>query len=62
MATTLQRMDEGLDRLEALLKFCLLCQTDEKNQPLQGQFSRICRKCDVNGHKASECSRSSYEN
>ena len=74
MATIAQRMDERLDnnnnnnnnnktdRLEDLLNPCQLSRTDQKNQPLQGKFSLICRACGVNGHKASECSRSSYGN
>ena len=56
MATTVQRMDERLDRLEDLLKSCQLSETDQKNQPLQRQFSLICRTCGVNGHKSPECS------
>ena len=59
MATTVRRMDDRLDRLDDLIK---LSGTDQKNQPLQRQFSLICRACGVNGHKASECSRSSYGN
>ena len=55
-------MDEGLDRLEDIMKSCQLSGTDPKNQPLQRQFGLICRVCGVNGHIMSECSCSSYGN
>ena len=66
MATTRQRMDERLDKLEDLLKSCQLSRTaypaEQNDQPLQRPFGLNCRTCGRNGHKASECSRSSYGN
>ena len=66
MATTVQRMDERLDKLEDLLKYCQLSRTaypaEQNDQLLRGPFSLNCRACDRNGHKASACFRSSYSN
>ena len=58
MATTVQRMDERLDKLEDLLKSCQLSRTaypaEHNDQPPQRPFSFNCRACGRNGHKASE--------
>ena len=66
MATTVQRMDERLDKLEDLLKSCQLSRTaypaEQNDQPLQRSFGLSCRTCGRNGHKSSECFRSSYGN
>ena len=66
MATTVQRMDERLDKLEDLLKSCQLSRTvypaEQNDQPLQRPFGLNCRTCGRNGHKSSECLRSSYGN
>ena len=57
MATTVQRMDERLDKLEDLLKSCQLSRTaypaEQNDQPLQRSFGLNCRTCGRNGHKAS---------
>ena len=57
MATTVQRMDERLDKLEDILKACQLSRTaypaEQNDQPLQITFSLNCRACGRNGHKAS---------
>ena len=58
MTTTVQRMDEPLDRLDDILKSCQLSGTAypvETNQPLPAQ-SDIFNECQMNGHKLSECS------
>ena len=64
--TTIQRMDERLDKLVDLLKSCQLSRTaypaEQNGQPLQRSFGLICRTCGSNGHKESECFRSSYCN
>ena len=56
MTTTVQRMDERLDKLEDLLKSCQLSRTaypaEQNDQPLQRSFSLNCRTCGRNGHKA----------
>ena len=66
MATTVQRMEERLDKLEDLLKSCQLSRTTypakQNDQPLQRSFGFNCRTCARNGHKSSECFRSSYAN
>ena len=66
MATTVQRMDERLDKLEDLLKSCQLSRTvypaEQNDQPLQRPFGLNCRTCGRNSHKSSECFRSSYGN
>ena len=66
MTTTVQRMDELLDKLEDLLKSCQLSRaaypSEQNDQPLQRSFGLNCRTCGRNGHKASECCRSSYGN
>ena len=66
MATTVQRMDERLDKLEDLLKSCQLSRTtypaEQNDQPLQRSYGFNCRTCGRNGHKSSECFRSSYGN
>ena len=59
---TVQRMGARLDRLDDFQKSCQLSGTDQENLPLQRQFSLISRTCDVNCHKAPECSRSPYGN
>ena len=59
MSTTVQGMDERLNRLDDILKSCQLSGTDQKNQHLQRQFRLISRACGVSGHKAAECSRPS---
>ena len=59
MTTSVQRMDERLNKLEDLLKSCQLSRTaysaEHNNQPLQRSFSLNSRACGRNGHKASEC-------
>ena len=66
MATTVQIMDERLDKLEDLLKSCQLSRTaypvEQNDQPLQRSFGLNCRTCGRNGHKASEYFSSSYCN
>ena len=66
MATTVQRMDERLDKLEDHLKSCQLSRTtypaEQNDQPLQRSFGFNCRTCGRNGHTSSECFRSSYGN
>ena len=66
IATTVQIMDERLDKLEDILKSCQLSRTaypaEQNDQPLQRSFALNCRTCGRNGHKASECFRSSYGN
>ena len=61
MTTTVQRMDERLDRLEYILKSCQLSRTAfpvETNQPLPAQSDIIFNECEMNGHDLSECSAS----
>ena len=61
IATTVQRMDERLDKLEDLLKSCQLSRTAfpvETNQPLPAQSDIIFNECEMNGHELSECSLS----
>ena len=61
MTTTVQRMDERLDRLEDILKTCQLSRTAypvETNQPLPAQSAIIFNECQINGHELSECSPS----
>ena len=64
MATTVQRMDERLEKLEDLLKSYQLSRTaypaEQNDQPLQRSFGLNCRTCGRNGHKTSECISSSY--
>ena len=59
MATTVQRMNERLDKLEDLLKSCRLSRTEypaeQNDQPLQRSFGLNCTICGRNGHKASLC-------
>ena len=66
MAITVQRMYERLDQLEDILQSCQLSRTaypaEQNDQPLQRSFGLNCRTCGRNGHKASECIRSSYVN
>ena len=66
MATTVQKMDERLDKLEDHPKSNQLSRTaypaEQNDQPLQRSFSLNCRTRGRNGHKASECFRSSYDN
>ena len=57
MTTTVQRMDERLDRLEDIQKSCQLSRTDfpvETNQPLPAQFDIIFNECEMNDHESSE--------
>ena len=61
MTTTVQRMDERLDRLEDLQKSCQLSRTAypvETNLPLPAQSDIIFNECQMNCHKLSECSPS----
>ena len=61
MTTTVQRMNERLDKLEDLLKSRLLSRTAysvETNQPLPAQSDIIFDECEMNGHELSECSPS----
>ena len=57
-ATTVQRMDERLDKLEDLLKSCQLSRTaypaEQNDQLRQRSLGLNCRTCGRNGHKASE--------
>ena len=57
ITTTVQRMDERLDRLEDILKSCQLSRTEfpvETNQPLPTQFDIIFNECEMNDHEPSE--------
>ena len=57
ITTTVQRMDERLDRLEYILKSCQLSRTAypvETNQPLPAQFDIIFNECEMNDHEPSE--------
>ena len=58
MATTVQRIDERLDKLADLLKSGQLSVTaypsEQNDQPLQISIGLNCRTCGRNGHKASE--------
>ena len=59
MTTTVQRMDERLDRLEDIQKSCQLSRTAfpvETNQPLPSQSVIVFNECEMNGHELSECS------
>ena len=61
MTTTVQRMDERLDRLEDIQKSCQLSRTAypvETNQPLPAQSDIIFNECEMNGHDLSACSPS----
>ena len=61
MTTTVQIMDERLDRLEDIQKSCQLSRTAfpvETNQPLPAQSDIIFNVCEMNGHELSECSPS----
>ena len=61
ITTTVQRIDERLDRLEDLLKSCPLSRTAfpvETNQPLPAQSDIIFNVCEMNGHELSKCSAS----
>ena len=61
MTTTIQRMDERLDRLEDILKSCQLSRTAfpvETNQHLPAQSGIIFNECQMNGHELSEWSPS----
>ena len=61
MATTVQRMDERLEKLEDLLKSCQLSRTAyyvETNQPLPAQSDIIFNECEMNCYELSECSAS----
>ena len=66
MATTVQRRDDRLDKLEDLLKSCQFSRTaypaEQNDQPMQRPLGLNCRTCVRNGQKASECVRSSYGN
>ena len=58
MVTTVQRMDERLDKLKDFLKSCQLSRTaypaEQNDQPLQRPFILNRRACGRNGHTASE--------
>ena len=57
MTTTVQRMDDRLDRLEDIRKSCQLSRTEfpvVTNQPLPAQFDIIFNECEVNDHEPSE--------
>ena len=57
MTTTVQRMDERLDRLEDIRKSCRLSRAEfpvETNQPLPAQFDIIFNECEMNDHEPSE--------
>ena len=61
ITTTVQRIDERLDRLEDLLKSCPLSRTSypvETNQPLPEQSDIVFNECEMNGHELSKCSAS----
>ena len=61
VVTTVQRIDERLDKLEDLLKCCQLSRTAypvETNQPLPAQSDIILNECGMNGPEPSECSPS----
>ena len=61
ITTTVQRIDERLDRLEDLLKSCPLSRTAypvATNQPLPAQSDIVFNECEMNGHELSECSPS----
>ena len=61
MTTTVQRMNERLDRLQDILKSCQLSRTEfpvETNQPLPAQSDIVFNECEMNGHDLSECSPS----
>ena len=61
MTTTVQRMNERLDRLEDIMKSCQLSRTAypvETNQPLPAQSDIFFNECQMNGHELSECSAS----
>ena len=61
MTTTVQRMDERLDRLEDLRKSCQLSRIAypvATNQPLPAQSDIVFNECEMNGHDLSECSPS----
>ena len=61
ITTTVQRIDERLDRLEDLLKSCPLSRTAypvATNQPLPAQSDIVGNECEMNGHDLSECSPS----
>ena len=61
MTTTVQRIDERLDRLEDLLKSCPLSRTAypvATNQALPAQSDIVFNECEMNGHDLSECSPS----
>ena len=61
MTTTVQRMNERLDRLEDILKSCQLSRTAfpvETNQPLPAQSDIIFNESEINGLEQSECSPS----
>ena len=58
MATTVQRMDDRLDKLEDLLKSCQLSRTaypaEQNDQPLPAESDIIFNECEMNGHELSE--------
>ena len=61
ITTTVQIIDERLDRLEDLLKSCPLSRTAypvATNQPLPAQSDIVFNECEMNGHDLSECSTS----
>ena len=61
ITTTVQRMDERLDRLEDIQKSCQLSRIAfpvETNQPLPAQSDIIINECGMNDYETSECSPS----
>ena len=61
MTTTVQRMNERLDRLDDIMKYCQLSRTAypvETKQPLPAQSDSIFNECEMNGHELSDCSPS----
>ena len=61
MTTTVQIMDERLDRVEDILKSGQLSRTtypEKTNQPLPAQSDIVFNECEMNGHDLSECSPS----
>ena len=61
ITTTVQRIDERLDRVEDILKSCQLSRTAfpvETNQPLPAQSDIVFNECGMNDYETSECSPS----
>ena len=61
ITTTVQIMNERLDRVEDILKSCPLSRTAfpvETNQHLPAKSAIIFNECQMNGHELSKCSPS----